>query len=483
MIDIRPILQVAGILLATLALAMFLPMIADIIEGNDDWQVFLGSGFLTLFVGMALFLTNRSGASGLTVRQAFLMTTVIWVVLCAFAALPFAFADLGLNYVDAFFEATAGLTTTGATVVTELHTRPAGILLWRALLQWLGGIGIIVTAVAVLPMLKIAGMQLFSTESSDQEKMLPRTARIAVTIATIYAVFSVLCFLSYWVAGMTPFDALAHAMTTVSTAGFSTHDLSIGVFNSPRIEIVAMIFMISGALPFVIYMQMARGRFVPLWRDVQVRLFLFIVVSAIGLLTLQRMLDAPGDTSLWDVLLDVSFNIVAIATTTGYATEDFSSWGGFATALFFILLFLGGCTGSTAGGIKMFRVHVMAATLYNQLRRLTQPHGVFVAHYNKVQISDQVSQSVTTFLVIFIAGFFLLTAGLAAHNLDFITSASGAAAALGNIGPGLGPLIGPAGNYASLPESAKLLLCLGMLLGRLEFFTILVLLTPHFWRE
>jgi trk system potassium uptake protein TrkH len=480
-IDIRPILQVAGILLSTLAIAMFLPMIADIIEGNDDWQVFLGAGFLTLFVGMALFLTNRTGASGLTVRQAFLLTTVAWLVLCAFAALPFAFADLGLDYVDAFFEATAGLTTTGATVVTELNTRPAGILLWRALLQWMGGIGIIVTAVAVLPMLRIAGMQLFNTESSDQEKMLPRTARIAVVIATIYAVFSVLCFLSYWVAGMSGFDALAHAMTTVSTAGFSTHDLSIGVFNNPRIEIIAMIFMISGALPFVIYMQMARGRFVPLWRDVQVRLFFFILISATALLTLQRMLDTSGEADFWHVLLDVSFNIVAIATTTGYTTEDFSSWGGFATALFFILLFLGGCTGST--GIKMFRVHVMAATLYTQLRRLTQPHGVFVAHYNKVQISDQVAQSVTTFLVIFIAGFFLLTAGLAAHNLDFITSASGAAAALGNIGPGLGPLIGPAGNYASLPDSAKLLLCMGMLLGRLEFFTILVLLTPHFWRE
>jgi trk system potassium uptake protein len=482
-IDFRPILQVAGILLATLALAMFLPMIADLIEGNDDWQVFLGAGFLTLFVGMALFLTNRTGGSGLTVRQAFLLTTVAWVILCAFAALPFAFADPGLDYVDALFEATAGLTTTGSTVMTELQSRPTGILLWRALLQWMGGIGIIVTAVAVLPMLRIAGMQLFSTESSDQEKMLPRTARIAVVITTIYAFFSVLCFLSYWVAGMSSFDALTHAMTTVSTAGFSTHDSSLAVFNSTRIEIIAMVFMVSGALPFVIYMQMARGRFVPLWRDVQVRLFAAIVIGAIALLMLQRVLAAHDTTSFWTLLREVSFNVIAIATSTGYVTEDFSSWGGFATALFFILLFLGGCTGSTAGGIKMFRVHVLAATIYMQLRRLTQRHGVFVAHYNNVQISDHVAQSVTTFVVIFIAGFFLLTAGLAAHDLDFITSASGAAAALGNIGPGLGPVIGPSGNYSSLPDTAKLLLCVGMLMGRLEFFTILVLLTPNFWRE
>tara|TARA_B100000676_G_scaffold24465_1_gene21986 strand:- start:5082 stop:6533 length:1452 start_codon:yes stop_codon:yes gene_type:complete len=482
-IDIRPILQVAGILLTTLALAMFLPMVADIVEDNDDWQVFLGAGFLTLFVGMALFLTNRTGATGLTVRQAFLLTAVAWLVLCAFAALPFAFADLGLDYADAFFEAVAGLTTTGATVVTDLQSRPAGILLWRAVLQWMGGIGIIVTAVAVLPMLRIAGMQLFSTESSDQEKMLPRAVRIAVVITTIYGVFSVLCFLSYWVAGMTSFDAMTHAMTTVSTAGFSTHDESIAVFNSTRIEVIAMVFMVLGALPFVIYMQMARGRFVPLWRDVQVRLFSAVVIGAIVLLMLQRVLAAGDDTSFWILLREVSFNVVAIATSTGYVTEDFSAWGGFATALFFILLFMGGCTGSTAGGIKMFRIHVLAATLYTQLRKLTQPHGVFVAHYNNVQISDQVAQSVTTFLVIFVAGFFVLTAGLSAHDLDFITSASGAAAALGNIGPGLGPVIGPSSNYASLPDSAKLMLCAGMLLGRLEFFTILVLLTPNFWRE
>ena len=248
MIDIRPVLQVAGILLATLALAMFLPMTVDLVAGNDDWQVFLGAGFLTLFIGMALFLTNRTGTSGLTVRQApFLLTTIAWIVLCAFAALPFALADLGLDYADALFEATAGLTTTGATVVTDLQSRQEGILLWRALLQWMGGIGIIVTAVAVLPMLRIAGMQLFSTESSDQEKMLPRTVRIAGAITTIYAVFSVLCFLSYWTAGMSGFDALAHAMTTVSTAGFSTHDGSIGVFDNAHIELVAMVFMISGA--------------------------------------------------------------------------------------------------------------------------------------------------------------------------------------------------------------------------------------------
>ena len=483
MIDFRPILQVVGILLVTLAMAMFVPMTVDLIEGHDDWQIFLGAGFLTLFVGMASFLANRGGARGLSVRQAFVLTTLAWVVLAAFAALPFYFAEAGLGYVDAVFEATAGLTTTGATVMTQLDDRPAGILLWRALLQWMGGIGIIVMAVAVLPMLRIAGMQLFQTESSDQEKMLPRTARIAIVISTIYLVFSVLCFLAYWAAGMTAFDALAHAMTTVSTAGFSTHDDSIGIFDSLELELVAMVFMVLGALPFVIYMQMARGRFVPLWQDAQVRWFIAILAGAIALLTAWRLHAAPGQEPLGQILRETAFNVVAIATTTGYSSADFGAWGGFAVAIFFFLFFLGGCSGSTAGGIKMFRVHVLAATLYTQLRRLIQRHGVFVAHYNTVQITEPVAQAVSAYTVILLGGFFVLTLGLAAHDLDFITSASGAAAALGNIGPGLGPIIGPGGHYASLPGGAKLLLCLGMLMGRLELFTVLVLFTPAFWRE
>jgi len=480
-IDFRPILQVVGILLSTLAIAMFVPAMTDLVAGNTDWQVFLGAGFLTLFIGMSLFLTNRSGATGLTVRQAFLLTAISWIVLVAFAALPFTFAKLGLDYGDAFFEAMAGLTTTGATVVSALHQVPPGILMWRALLQWLGGIGIIVTAIALLPMLRIAGMQLFQTESTDQEKILPRTARISFSISVIYGVFTIACFLAYWSAGMAPFPALLHAMTTVSTAGFSTHDLSIGVFDSTAIELIAMVFMILGTLPFVLYIQIARGRFVPLWRDFQVRWFFAILIVSIAALTIWRL--ATTEFGFWVVLREVSFNVTAIATTTGYASTDFGNWGGLAMAIFFILCFLGGCTGSTAGGIKMFRIHVLAANFYTQLRRLTQPHGVFVAHFNKVQITEPVSQSVTAFFVIYIAGFFLLTIGLSAHGLDFLTSLSGAAAAIGNVGPGLGPIIGPAGNYASLPDSAKFMLCAGMLLGRLELFTILVLLTPRFWRE
>lgn len=483
MIDYRPILQIVGILLATLAVAMFLPMIADLVEGNDDWQVFLGSGFLTLFVGMALFLTNRSGATGLSVRQAFLLTTLAWAMLCAFAALPFAFADVGLNYLEALFEATSGLTTTGATVMVGLEFMPSGILLWRAMLQWLGGIGIIVTAVAVLPMLRIAGMQLFQTESTDQEKMLPRTVRISVTISTIYLVFSVLCFVAYMIAGMQPFDALAQAMTTVSTAGFSTYDASFAAFDSAAIELVAIVFMILGALPFVVYIQMVRGRPWTLWRDFQIRWFAGIMLAAIAVLTAWRLHVVPADEPFHEVLRQTAFNVVSVATTTGYGSDDFGSWGAFAVAVFFVLFFLGGCSGSTAGGIKMFRVHVLVATLYAQLRRLMQPHGVFVAHYNRTQISDGVSQAVGAYLVIMVGGFALLTMGLAAHDLDFITSASGAASALGNIGPGLGPAIGPAGSYAGLPDSAKLMLCLGMLMGRLEMFTVLILFTPAFWRQ
>ncbi len=458
-------------------------MAADLATGHPDWQIFLGSGFLTLFVGMALFLTNRSGARSLTIRQAFLLTAVSWIVLCAFAALPIALADVEIDYIEALFEATAGLTTTGATVIDDLESLSLGILLWRALLQWLGGIGIIVTAIAILPMLRIAGMQLFHTESSDQDKMLPRAVQIAGVITAIYVFFTVLCVIAYLVAGMSGFDAIAHALTTVSTAGFSTHDDSIGAFNSTSIELIAMFFMLSGALPFVVYMQMTRRHFRPLWKDVQIRLFCAIIIVAIAVLMADRLLDADRSVSFWTVLREVSFNTIAIATTTGYSTADYSQWSGLSLAVFFLLMFMGGCTGSTAGGFKMFRVHILAATLFIQLRTLLKPHGVFVAHYNTVRVSEHVVGSVSTFLVIFVAGFFLLTIGLAANGLDFVTSASGAVAALGNIGPGLGPVIGPSENYSSLPHGAKLLLCFGMLLGRLEFFTILVLLTPNFWRE
>lgn len=481
MIDLRPILMVVGILLTTLAVAMFLPALADATAGNPGWIVFLASAFLTLFIGVSLVLTNRVGPVNLSVRQTFLLTTLSWTVLTAFAALPFAFAKLDLTYTDAFFEAMSGLTTTGATVIVGLDEAAPGILLWRALLQWLGGIGIIVMAIAVLPMLRIAGMQLFRTESSEiSEKVLPRTTQLSAVIGLIYVSLTAVAAAAYWTAGMRPFEATVHAMTTIATAGFSTSGGSIGHFSSATIEWLAVLFMLVASLPFLLYFQAFSGHSRALWRDSQVRWFLSVVVAAVAVMTLWRWL--PGGADFGSALRQAAFNVVAVATTTGYSSTDYSLWGAFALTLFLLLMFMGGCTGSTAGGIKAFRFQVLYATARVQISRLMQPHGVFVPHFNDRAISDTVAQSVMSFFFLFAACFVVLALALAALGLDFLTSVSGAAAAITNLGPGLGDVIGPAGSYAPLPDAAKWLLSAGMLLGRLELFTVLVLFTPRFWR-
>ena len=482
MIDFRPILLVIGILLTTLAVAMLLPAVADGAHGHADWKVFLISAIVSLFIGVCLVLVNRTGPATLSVRQAFLLTALSWTVITAVGALPFYFSDLGLSYTDAFFEAMSGLTTTGSTVIVGLDDAPPGILLWRALLQWLGGIGIIVMAIAVLPMLQIGGMQIFRTESSDQsEKVLPRAAQIAGAIGVIYLVLTVINGLCYWAAGMTVFEAFCHAMTTIATGGYSTSDASIGHFDSTAIQSVAMIFMVLGSLPFVLYLRAVRGGWRALVTDSQIQWFLAIAVVAIlatsGWLWLARGWDAD------DALRDGAFNSLSIMTGTGYSAGNYSIWGPFCIALFLFLMFVGGCTGSTTGGIKVFRFQVAYTTARIQILHLLQPHGVFAAHYNRKPIPEGVAPAVMGFFFLFVVCLVVLTLAFSLFGLDYLTSLSGAATALANVGPGLGYMIGPAGSFAPLPDGAKWLLSFGMLLGRLELFTVLVLFVPSFWRS
>ncbi len=482
MIDFRPIFFILGILLTTLAFGMCIPAFADAIVGHSDWKVFAGAASVTLFVGVTLILTNHSGRVRITLRQAFLLTTLSWLVVACFGALPFAFSDFNLSFTDAFFEAMSGVTTTGATVMTGLDGAPPGILLWRALLQWLGGIGIIVMAVAVLPMLQVGGMQLFRMESSDRsEKVLPRVTQIAAAIGTIYVVITVTCAAAYWLAGMNQLEAIAHSMTTIATGGFSTSDGSVGHFDSALIDWIAILFMIAGSMPFVLYLQMVRGNVGALLRDTQVRWFLIITATCVAAMVLWRTINS--DAGFGEGLRDATFNVVSILTGTGYSTTDFSLWGGFAIVLFFFVMFIGGCAGSTTCGLKVFRLQVLWATTGAQIGQLLQPHGVFIPHYNRKPIPDLVSESVMSFFFLYVLVFTLLAAGLGALGLDFITSISGAASAIANVGPGLGPVIGPAGTFATLPDAAKWMLSLGMLLGRLELFTVLVLVTPSFWRS
>jgi trk system potassium uptake protein TrkH len=481
-LDLRPILQVTGILLIILALFMAPPMVADMAAGHRDWQVFLVAGAVTLFIGVSLVLMNRAPGFGeLSGRQAFLLTTLVWVVLTLFAALPLAFSELQLSVADAVFEAMSGTTTTGATVIVGLDAAPPGILLWRAILQWLGGIGIIVMGVAILPILRVGGMQLVRTESSDlSEKILPRAAQIASAIGLIYLALTLACAILYWYAGMVPFDAAAHAMTTIATGGFSTRDASIGGFGSAAIEWIAIVFMVIGSLPFVLYIQASGGQLRPLLRDAQVRWFIGIAAVVALAISLWLILTASALPS--EALRHATFNAVSTISTTGYASTDYGLWGTFPVATLFFLMCVGGCTGSTSGGIKVFRLTVLHAVASNQVARLLRPHGVFVATFNRRPLPETAAVAVMAFVFLFALSFALLAIMLSALGLDYLTAMSGALTALANVGPGLGDIIGPAGNFSSLPDSAKWLLSAAMLLGRLELLTVLVLFTPAFWR-
>ncbi|MGF1624321.1 MAG: TrkH family potassium uptake protein [Alphaproteobacteria bacterium] len=482
MLDFRPILFIVGTLLTTLAMAMCLPAATDLVVGHKDWRTFAISALVTLFVGVSLMLTNRVAQFRLNLRQAFVVTSLSWLMLTVFAALPFAFAELDLSYTDAFFEAMSGVTTTGSTVITNLAAAPPGILLWRALLQWMGGIGIIVMAMAILPVLQVGGMQLFRLESSDKsDKALPRATQLAAAIGVVYLVMTLACTWLYWAFGMTGFEAIAHAMTTIATGGYSTADASIGHFNSGPIDATATVFMLLGSLPFVLYLQFVRGDLLALLRNSQVQWFLTVVLLAILAMFLWLWLRnglPPGIS-----LRYASFNVVSVITGTGYATADYWLWGTFAVTMFFLLMFTGGCAGSTTCGIKIFRYQVLYQTARAQMGRLLQPHGVFIPYYNGRPISEQVQVSVMSFFFVYVLCFALLAMGLGLTGLDFLTCVSGAATAIANVGPGLGEQIGPAGNFSQLPDAAKWLLSVGMLIGRLELFTVLVLLIPSFWTD
>lgn len=481
MLDLRPVLFINGLMLAVLGVGMLVPALIDLYFANPDWQVFMAAAATSLFVAGALIMTHRGTYDRLTTRQAFLLTAGAWVLLPAFGALPFVYSALNMSYADGYFEAMSGLTTTGATVIVGLDTAPPGILMWRAILHWLGGLGIIVMAIAVLPMLQIAGFQLFRMESSDNsEKIVPRVEQLAGGIAIVYLLLTTLCILAYWTSGMTFFEAVAHSFATISTGGFSTSDSSIAYFKSPLIEFWVTIFMALSALPFTLYYQAIIGRPMRLVRDQQVQLFLMVLVALIGTTTLWLVIN--NNFSFLTALRYTSFNIVSVITSTGFASTDYQTWGPFAAGLFFLITFMGGCSGSTTGGIKMFRFRILFSMVSAQIRRLLQPNGVFTARYNGRPVPASTVGSVMSFLFLFVASFLVFTIALLTTGLDLVTAASGAATALANVGPGLGDIIGPAGNFQPLPDGALWILSLAMMMGRLELFTVLILLTPGFWR-
>jgi len=478
----RPVLFVIGLLLAILSLAEAVPAIADAMAGSSDWKAFAESGAATMFIGVCLCLATYTRDIKLSLRQGFQLTVASWVILSIFAALPLELSDAHLSLSDAVFEAVSGLTTTGSTVLVGLDNMPPGILIWRALLQWLGGIGIIAMAVILLPFLRIGGMQLFHMESSDRsEKIMPRSAILIGSILMVYTALTLLAALAYWEAGMSGFEAAIHAMTTVSTGGYSTSDGSMGHFNSELIDWIAILFMVAASIPFVLYVRMLGHRHVPFWKDSQVRFFLSLLAAATLAVTIWLWLH--NHQTLGHALTMATFSVVSVVTTTGYATEDYGTWGAFAVMIFFLLTALGGCTGSTSGGLKAMRLQVAWIAIREQLLQIVRPRQVLVRSYNDRPLADGVVGSVLVLFLAFVTTVVTLALGLAMTGLDPITSISGALTAVANVGPGVGPVIGPAGNFAPLSDTAEWLLSGGMLMGRLEFLTVLVVFSPEFWLD
>ena len=408
------------------------------------------------------------------------MTAGSWVALTAFGAIPFTLSSLHLSYTDAFFEAMSGITTTGATVINKLDKAPPGILLWRGELQWLGGLGVIVMAIAVLPILKVGGMQLFKIEAFDTSgKILPRATQISGALSAVYVALTIICAISYYLAGMSRFDAVVHAMTTIATGGMSNHDASLGHFDSLWIELICIFFMVLGSLPFLLYVRFLQGHPRALFRDAQVRGF-FTIATMATLLAWQAQATG-GHEPGWLELRDAGFAVVSVMTGTGYTTVDYSKWSVFAVTLFFIVTFIGGCSGSTSCGIKVFRFQIIFVALRNLARRMIYPNGIFPQRYNGNILSDSAVSSVMSFLFLFVLSFFAISAVLCFMGLDVLTAMSATATSMANVGPGLGDLIGPAGNFKVLSDPVKWVLSNAMLLGRLEVFTILVFILPSFW--
>ena len=471
-----------GVLLVILGAFMLIPFFVQFIYDEKN-NTFLLSALVTAFIGTLLVLTNLEENKKLNLQQAFLLTTLSWLGIAIFGCLPFLLSNLNLSLVDAFFESMSGITTTGSTIITNLDDAPKSILIWRAILQWLGGIGVIVMAITILPLLNIGGMQLFRMESSDTtEKILPKTREITLIISIIYLALTFTCGISYWAVGMNIFDSIAHSMTTIATGGFSTYSGSIGHFQNPRIEIISIIFIILGSIPFIAYLKFVKGDKKIFFKDAQIKGLIYILIISILLMFLYLMLSNK-EYSFSENLRISTFNVVSVLSGTGYVTADFSSWGNFPLIFFLFLMFIGGCAGSTTCGIKIFRFQILSHFIINQIKKLVYPHGVFSIKYNNEKINDTFIYSIITFIFLYFFIFFILAALLSVNGLDFITAISGSASAISNVGPGLGDVIGPNGNFSDLPNFSKLSLSLGMLLGRLELFAVLVLFFPSFWKN
>ena len=468
-----------GILQIILGVSMFIPIIVQFFYSEID-SSFFGSSIVTIIFGTLFFLSNLDHDKKLNLQQAFLLTALSWISIAVFGSLPFVFSSIELSITDSFFESMSGITTTGSTIISDLENAPKGLLLWRAILQWLGGIGIIVMAITLMPIMNVGGMQLFKISSNDSsEKILPKSKEIALRLIYIYSGLTGLCAITYWIFGMGKFDSLTHSMTTIATGGFSNYNESIGYFNSLPIEISSMFFIILGSIPFIVYIKFISGNKKIFLNDIQIKTFLKIIIFTVIILSIYLLFSNQENFSLRSIF----FNTISILSGTGYVNAEFDKWGSFPITLFLALMFIGGCAGSTACGVKIFRIQILYLFILNQLKKIIYPKGVFVIKYDQSSVDEKFIASIISFIYFYIVIFFILTALLSLTGLDFITAISGAATSISNVGPGLGPIIGPNGDFSSLPDLSKWILTVGMILGRLELFAILVLFLPSFWKN
>ncbi len=481
MTSYKTVFFIVGIFLLILGIFMMIPYGVQLIY-DENSNSFFSSSIITIFIGVLTILATLKKDNQLNLQQAFLFSTLSWISIALFGSLPFLLSNLNLSFSESFFESMSGITTTGSTTISDLDNSPKSILLWRAIMQWLGGVGIIVMATTVMPLLKVGGMQVFKTDSSGTEKILPKTIEVAFTIISIYSFLTLCCGFVYWSQGMDIFDSIAHSMTTLATGGFSTHNESIGYFKSPGIEFAATIFIILGSLPFIAYLKFIKGNKKIFFEDAQIKGFLYLLIASILIMFFYLFLNNT-DYSFIDNIRISSFNVLSILSGTGYVTDDFGLWGEFPLIFFLFLMFVGGCAGSTTCGIKIFRLQILFTFVGNQIKKLIYPNSIFIVNYNKQKIEDSFINSVIIFIFSYLFLFLIIAMLLSISGLDFLSAISGAATSISNVGPGLGEMIGPNGNFSEVSDISKWILSFAMLLGRLEIFAVLVLFLPSFWRS
>ena len=482
MFNLKPIALVSGTVICAVGFFLFIPLITELIYKTETWQSYAVPILLYLIVGGSLVITNRNVDLRISLKEAFIITVLSWLLMTVLCAVPFLYTKVNLGIIDALFESMSGVTTTGATTLSNLESLPKGILIWRAFLQWLGGVGIVVIALFILPFLRIGGMQLFHLEGDDPyDKSLPKISSVIKKIFVIYFTLTISLVFLYYIFGMSLFDSIAHSFTTISTGGFSTYDDSFGFFNSNNILLVAIIFMILGSLPFLVLVQTSYKNLFAIFKDHQVRVFISILSIAILLIFYFATNYINGN--YFTKIVAVSFNTISIISGTGYVSENYENWGNYASVLFLLLMFIGGCAGSTTGGLKVFRFQILFKYINLHLKKMLQPHSVSTSHFNGKKVTDSTYESVMIFFFLYILTFAISALLLSFSGLDFLTCISASASAISNVGPGLGEIIGPDGSYRSLSDFSKIVLIGTMFLGRLEMLTILVLFIPSFWKN